>query len=80
MISRTIRPFWALYRASPAQARREADRAFELFRQDPFHPSLHFSEQPPQHLVGTGRSALACPRLPKRLQRELVLDWVARGV
>ncbi len=42
MNSRTIRPFWALYRALPALAGREADKAFELCQQDPFYPSLQF--------------------------------------
>ena len=34
--------FWRLYDALPAQVRSQADRAFELLKQDPKHPSLYF--------------------------------------
>ena len=36
--------FWACYRALPAEVRELADRCFELLRQDPRYPSLHFRQ------------------------------------
>ena len=32
--------FWELYRSLPADARRQADKQFALFQQNPWHPSL----------------------------------------
>jgi hypothetical protein len=36
--------FWACYNALPAPIREQADRAFELLKADPKHPSLHFKQ------------------------------------
>jgi hypothetical protein len=36
--------FWACYQALPADVQRLADRCYELLRQDPQHPSLHFKK------------------------------------
>ena len=58
MNSRTIRQFWALYRALPREAQKEADKAFELFRQDPFHPSLQFKEVSRRRAVWSARVGL----------------------
>jgi hypothetical protein len=36
--------FWRCYRSLPAPVRRIADRNFDLLKQDPHHPSLHFKK------------------------------------
>jgi len=36
--------FWQLYRKLPVEVQRLADRQYELFREDPFHPSLHLKQ------------------------------------
>jgi hypothetical protein len=36
--------FWVCYNALPAQIREQADRAFELLKANPRHPSLHFKQ------------------------------------
>jgi hypothetical protein len=41
--SRRNRRFRALYDALPADAKRQADSAYNLFKQNPRHPSLHFN-------------------------------------
>jgi len=33
--------FWRLYRALPPDIQARADKQFDLFQQNPFHPSLH---------------------------------------
>lgn len=33
--------YWRLYRALPPEVHRQADKQFELFGRNPFHPSLH---------------------------------------
>ena len=35
--------FWHLYRELPAEVQRLAAKQYELFRKDPFHPSLHLN-------------------------------------
>jgi len=36
--------FWLRYHTLPADVQQSADRAFELLKQDPYHPSLHFKK------------------------------------
>ena len=36
--------FWTRYRALPAPVQELADKAFDLLKADPKHPSLHFKK------------------------------------
>jgi hypothetical protein len=36
--------FWQRYSELPAEVQRLADKKYELFRQDPFHRSLHLKQ------------------------------------
>ena len=42
MNHRTTERFWQNHEALPLPVRERADKAFELLRQNPQHPSLHF--------------------------------------
>lgn len=42
MKHRGTESFWQLYEALPEQVRVQADKAYELLKQDSRHPSLHF--------------------------------------
>ncbi len=44
MRSETNDTFRKLYRKLPAEARRDALKAYRLWKNDPYHPSLHFKE------------------------------------
>ena len=44
MRHRASRRFWACYNALPTELQRLADRCYEVLRQDPHHPSLHFKK------------------------------------
>ncbi len=41
LVSYASDEFWKLYGTLPLDVRRQADKQFELFSQNPFHPSLH---------------------------------------
>jgi hypothetical protein len=36
--------YWKAYRSLPTAVQRAADRAYELLKRDPHHPSLHFKK------------------------------------
>jgi hypothetical protein len=40
--SQTLPSFWECYRRLPANVRQAAQKAYLLWRDNPFHPSLHF--------------------------------------
>ena len=42
MKSRALPSFWAAYEALPESVKRSARKAFQLWLDSPFHPSLHF--------------------------------------
>jgi hypothetical protein len=39
--------FKRLFATLPPQAQREAEEAYQRFRRDPYHPSLHFKQVDP---------------------------------
>jgi hypothetical protein len=42
IISQTLPAFWESYRELPYTARKAAQKAFEIWKENPFHPSLRF--------------------------------------
>ena len=44
MNHRATATFWFLYRRLPEEVQQLADRCYELLRNDPRHPSLHFKK------------------------------------
>ena len=48
--------FWQLYSELPIDVQRLADKQYELFQQDPFHPSLYLKKLGSIWTVQIGRS------------------------
>jgi hypothetical protein len=48
--------FWQLYSELPAEVQRLADKQYELFREDPFHPSLQLKQVGEVWAARIGRS------------------------
>lgn len=42
MTSRATRRFWELYAALPPEVQQQAQKAHELFQENPSHPGLRF--------------------------------------
>jgi hypothetical protein len=70
--------FWQLYSDLPVEVQRLADKHTELFRQDPFHPSLHLKQVGEACTVRIGRSYRY--RLPRGRHFPLGLDGLARSL
>lgn len=47
MKSQRAKAFRELFAALPKRAQHQANEAYKLFKQDPFHPSLHFKPLDP---------------------------------
>jgi hypothetical protein len=63
--------FWQCYRALPVEIRSLADKNFQLLREDPSHPSLHFKK------VGRYRSAFPLSgQMVPEYQREDVREII----
>ena len=48
--------FWQLYRELPVEVQRLTDKQYELFREDPFHPSLRLKQVGEVWTARIGRS------------------------
>ena len=42
MNSFTVKSYWKSYKGLSENIRKQADAKFELWKENPFHPSLHF--------------------------------------
>ena len=71
--SSTTSRFWKLFSLLPAEGQDLAVDKYELFKQDPFHPSLGFQEKGRVWTVEIGRSYRA---IAFRNQDQLTWFWI----
>jgi hypothetical protein len=55
MNSRATRQFWKLYKALPPEIQQRARRAYELWLNDPRHPSVQFKKVDDQEPIYSAR-------------------------
>ena len=51
MISRVTKKFWALYQALPRVIQERADKAYEIWKNDPHSPGLQFKRVDPEEPI-----------------------------
>ena len=66
--------FWRCYHALPAHVQTAARRAFQLWRQDAFHPSLHFKKI--GHEKWSVRVGIHYRAIGKFVGDTMVWDWI----
>jgi hypothetical protein len=65
--------FWRCYRQLPKEIQRLADESYDLLRQDPQHPSLHFKKM---GRFWAARVGLHYRALAVRYDADVVWFWV----
>ncbi len=76
MKSHTVEHFWKLFAALPADVRKQAYKAYALFSQDPFHPSLKFKDVRGRHGVWSVRINDDYRALGYRKDGEMRWFWI----
>jgi hypothetical protein len=76
MISRTTTRFRETYQALPDSIRRQAREAYQLFRQNPAHPSLRFRQVHPTRPIYSARINLQYRTLGIRDDETIVWFWI----
>ena len=76
MNSRTTRAFRQCLAALPAEVRRQAVKAYRLWRSDPRHPSLQFKQIHATKGIWSVRIALGWRALGVLKDGEIVWFWV----
>jgi hypothetical protein len=68
--------FFALYRALPEPVRRQARQSYDLFRQDPHHPSLRFRQVHPVRPIFSARVGLHYRAVGVREGNDIFWFWI----
>ncbi len=76
MISRTTSKFRRAYRQLPQHIQRRAREAYQLFADNPSHPSLRFKQVHPTKPIYSVRITLAYRALGVREGSEIVWFWI----
>jgi hypothetical protein len=76
MNSRTNRPFRAMFGSPPAHIQRQARESYRLFRQNPFHPGLHFKQIHPDPPIYSARIGISFRAVGVRDGDTIVWYWI----
>jgi len=74
LIAKAHRRFWDCLERLPDGVRRAADEKFELWKENPFHPSLHFKELAPG--LWSARVTRSHRALARRSGELVVWFWI----
>ncbi len=76
MKSTTTNQFHKLFAKLPEQTQRQARVAYKLFRQNPYHPSLHFKQVHPSQPVYSIRISRGYRAVGDREGNEITWFWI----
>lgn len=76
MKSYTRKSFWTAYHALPEDVRRQARKAYRLFKDNPSHPSLNFKRIHNQHPYYAVRVTRDYRALGLIVDNDMVWFWI----
>ena len=76
MISHTEARFWKFYEKLPPEIQENADQAYQLWKSNPFHPSLQFKRVTPKKPLYSVRVGRAYRALGWREGNTITWFWV----
>jgi mRNA-degrading endonuclease RelE of RelBE toxin-antitoxin system len=76
MKHRTLPRFWQHYEQLPKEARKLADKNFELLKSDPHHPSLRFKKVDPDRKLWSVRIGLQYRALGLEKTDGILWFWI----
>jgi hypothetical protein len=76
MKSDALPSFWAAYEALDETVRQRARKAYRLWAENPFHPSLHFKCVDPQENVWSVRIDRGCRALGIWERGKITWFWI----
>jgi len=74
--STATNPFYKLLANLPGHVQQQAREAYILFRDDPYHPSLHFKQVHPSLPVYSVRIGRGYRALGKKYDNEITWFWI----
>ena len=72
----TVKSYWKSYRALPKKIQRDADRKFDLWKKNPFHPSLNFKCVNTEYNIWSVRVTMDYRALAVRNEKSVIWYWI----
>ncbi len=76
MESFTVKSYWKAYNELPKKIMKQADAKFELWKEDPFHPSLHFKCVNSEENIWSVRINMDYRALAAREKDSVIWFWI----
>jgi len=76
MNSFTVKSYWKAYKALPRDIQKQADRKFELWKENPFHPSLRFKCVSSKDSIWSVRVNMAYRALAVKDEDSVIWYWL----
>ena len=72
----TVKSYWKSYRGLPKKIQRDADRKFDLWKKNPFHPSLNFKCVNTEYNIWSVRVTMDYRALAVRNEKSVIWYWI----
>lgn len=72
----TVKSYWKSYKGLPKKIRRDADRKFDLWKKNPFHPSLNFKCVNTEYNIWSVRVTMDYRALAVRHEKSVIWYWI----
>jgi hypothetical protein len=72
----TVKSYWKAYKGLPKKIQRDADRKFNLWKKNPFHPSLNFKCVNTEYNIWSVRVTIDYRALAVRNEKSVIWYWI----
>ncbi len=72
----TVKSYWKSYKGLPKKIQRDADRKFDLWKKNPFHPSLNFKCVNTEYNIWSVRVTMDYRALAVRNEKSVIWYWI----
>jgi hypothetical protein len=72
----TVKSYWKSYKGLPKKIQSDADRKFDLWKKNPFHPSLNFKCVNTKYNIWSVRVTMDYRALAVRNDKSVIWYWI----
>ena len=72
----TVKSYWKSYKGLPKNIQRDVDRKFDLWKMNPFHPSLNFKCVNTEYNIWSVRVTMDYRVLAVRNDKSVIWYWI----
>ena len=72
----TVKSYWKSYKGLPKKIQRDADRKFNLWKKNPFHPSLNFKCVNTEYNIWSVRVTIDYRAFAVRNEKSVIWYWI----